>query len=136
MENKQCKECNLYNSLGCPYAGYDWKEVKDCDEFRPLEHDKEDESFCETSHRKTLWHKVADLDLPIKTGRYLVKYSNGTVSILTYCVEDNLGPYDEAYDFDADNNMLNLKRGFNDFDKDSFEYHIVSNVVEWTEIPE
>jgi len=46
MENKQCKECSLYNSLGCPYAGYDdWEENEECDEFRPLENCDEIEVF-------------------------------------------------------------------------------------------
>lgn len=43
MENKQCKKCNLYNSLGCPYAGCDWKENEECDEFRPLRCEEERE---------------------------------------------------------------------------------------------
>ena len=34
MENKQCYKCELYNSLGCPYAGLDWQEDEKCDEFR------------------------------------------------------------------------------------------------------
>lgn len=33
MENKQCKSCKLYNSLGCPYSGCDWEENEECDEF-------------------------------------------------------------------------------------------------------
>lgn len=48
MQNKQCKECNLYNSLGCPYAGSDWKENEKCDEFRPLEKDNKNDKDLRT----------------------------------------------------------------------------------------
>lgn len=36
-KNKHCKNCNLYNSLGCPYRGWEWGTNKECDEYRPTE---------------------------------------------------------------------------------------------------
>lgn len=84
---------------------------------------------------KPLWHKVADGDLPTKTGKYLTRYDTGYNRVLLYCVEDNLGPYDEGYDFDKDDNMINIKKGFNDFDGESCEYFTTNSVIAWMEIP-
>ena len=87
-------------------------------------------------YRKIVWHKVADGDLPTKTGRYLTRYDTGYNHVLLYCIKDNLGPYDEDYDFEKDDNMMNIKKGFNDFDDESCEYFITNSVVAWMEIPE
>lgn len=43
MRNKQCKECKLYNSLGCPYAGCDWKENEERDEFIEEDYEEDDD---------------------------------------------------------------------------------------------
>lgn len=91
-------------------------------------------NYIENSNQ-TVWHKVADSDLPTKTGRYLTRYDTGYNRVLLYCVEDNLGPYDEDYDFDKDDNMMNIKKGFNDFDDESCEYFTTDSVVAWMEIP-
>lgn len=94
------------------------------------------EKVLSLGYHKTVWHKVADGDLPTKTGRYLTRYDTGYNRVLLYCVEDNLGPYDEDYDFEKDDNMMNIKKGFNDFDDESCEYFTTNSVVAWMEIPE
>ena len=40
MNNKQCKNCKLYNSLGCPYINCDWEENEECDEYIKEEAEK------------------------------------------------------------------------------------------------
>ena len=86
-------------------------------------------------YRKTIWHNIADNDLPSKTGKYLIMNNRGNYDVLIYCIEDKLGPYDEDYDFEKDDNMMNIKKGFNDFDSESCEYFITDSVVAWMEIP-
>lgn len=87
-------------------------------------------------YRKIVWHDITDNDLPIKTGDYLTISKSGYYRVLKYCAEDFLGPYDEDYDFEKDDNMMNLKKGFNDFDDESCEYFITDSVCKWMEIPE
>jgi hypothetical protein len=90
-------------------------------------------NYIENSNPIT-WHKVADDDLPTKSGEYLTVNNRGRYEVLRYCVEDNLGPYDEDYDFEKDDNMMNLKRGFNIFDSESCEFFTTDSVVAWMEI--
>ena len=70
-----------------------------------------------------MWHKVENNDLPTKTGDYLVVYKSGTYAVLRYCVED------------VCNDTLNLQKGFNNFDKEMFEYYPALGVIAWTELP-
>lgn len=86
-------------------------------------------------YRKIVWHNIADNDLPSKTGDYLTISRSGHYCVLKYCAEDFLGPYDEDYDFEKDNNMMNLKKGFNDFDSESCEFFVTNLAIAWAEIP-
>lgn len=86
-------------------------------------------------YRKIVWHNIADKDLPSKTGDYLTVSRSGYYRVLKYCAEDLLGPHDENYDFEKDNNMMNLKKGFNIFDSESCEFFVTDLAIAWMEIP-
>lgn len=93
------------------------------------------EELVKQGYHKTIWHKVAEGDLPSKTGDYLTISRSGHYCVLKYCAEDFLGPYDEGYDFEKDNNMMNLKKGFNDFDSESCEFFVTNLAIAWAEVP-
>lgn len=83
MRNKQCKECDWYNSLACPYAGSDWKEGEECDEYRPAVkealYQDLDASFVSTvAGAPATWYGVnSSLDKPEENTWYICALTDG-----------------------------------------------------------
>lgn len=78
-------------------------------------------------YHKTIWHKVADGDLPKEDKDYLVIFQGNYYGVLRYC------PYEMS---DNEDDVLNIQKGFNGFDREMFEYYLVNTVIAWTELPE